>query len=109
MVPLGSNNELVSIPASVSSGRYFINSQFLYGCLALVPAFGRINGKHRRDIEAELLIPHTEKLMDRFPAADVPLHRELIQKIVKLNERRGKPDLAARWRAKLQELDESNK
>jgi len=57
---------------------------------------------------AELLAPHAEKLMERFPD-EVPSYRDLVEDIIKQNERNGKPELAARWRAKLQELDESNK
>ena len=56
--------------------------------------------------EAGLLAPHAEKLMDRFPA-DIPSYRDLIGDIVKVNERRDKPEIASRWRAKLQEIGEN--
>ena len=54
------------------------------------------------DKEAELLAHYAEKLMDRFPA-DVPSYRDLIIAIAKRNEKNGKPELARRWRMKLQE------
>jgi len=61
---------------------------------------------HDHHVEVELLISQVEKLMDRFPE-DVPSYLELIENIIKWSEREDKPEIATRWRARLQELDEN--
>jgi len=55
---------------------------------------------------AELLTPHAEKLMDRFPE-DIPSYRDLIEQIIAWGERENKPKIAARWKAKLEEIGEN--
>jgi len=57
--------------------------------------------------EAELLIPHAEKLMDSFPD-HIPSYRNQIEQIIKWSEGKDKPEIAARWKAKLHKFDESN-
>jgi len=53
--------------------------------------------------EAKFLLPYAESLMNRFPA-EVPSYRELIVKIIEKIESNDEPELAERWRGKLQEL-----
>jgi serine/threonine protein kinase/Tfp pilus assembly protein PilF len=54
--------------------------------------------------QAELLIPHAEKLMEHFPA-DVHSYRDLIEKCAEINAQNDKIELAERWKVKLRELD----
>ncbi|MBC8217211.1 MAG: PD40 domain-containing protein, partial [Planctomycetes bacterium] len=118
--PLSAENYVSRAVVSLAAKDYDRARQDIDHCGALInepndPAcyaiwhWTLLYSKHGRHIEAEILVPHAEKLMDRFPAADVPSYRNLIGEIIKLNERRGKPELAARWRARLQELDKNNK
>ena len=53
---------------------------------------------------AARLEPYTERFMERFPA-EVPSYHSLIVEIAKEHERKGRTELAGRWKAKLQALE----
>jgi hypothetical protein len=57
--------------------------------------------------KAELLTPHAEKLMDRFPE-DIPSYQKQIEQIIAWCEGNDRPEIAGRWRVKLQKFDVSN-
>jgi WD40 repeat protein len=58
--------------------------------------------------EAELLTPHAERVMERFPI-DVPSYQDLIEQIVEQTENEGKTELSRRWRAKLNDPTDRGK
>jgi hypothetical protein len=57
--------------------------------------------------QTEFLIPHAEKLIERFPS-DVPSYRDLIEEIVEINSENGRNELAEQWKTKLRDLNKKD-